>query len=148
TDRSPGWPKHRSPICGPGQRSIDFERSIREGSNHMVTRVMDLTGSRPRTRTEVVPSICVELLMSVAKFGMEGSRETFEDGTTWFDEVRTKASPQLLADLEHVGAKEGSGWGNLAGVALGLSTDAPPFSSIPEFLAHLEPMSARDLWLI
>jgi DNA-binding transcriptional ArsR family regulator len=114
----------------------------------VVTRVMDLTGARPRTRIDVVPSICVELLMSVAKFGMEGSRETFEDGVTWFDQVRTTASPQLLADLQGIGAKEGAGWGNLAAVALGLSTDAPPFPSVPEFLAHLEAMAPRDLWLI
>jgi DNA-binding transcriptional ArsR family regulator len=109
---------------------------------------MDFTGARPRTRVEVVSSICVELLMSVAKFGMEGSSETFEDGATWFDQVRTAASPQLLADLEHIGAREGAGWGNLAAVALGLSTDAPPFPSVPEFIAHLAAMAPRDLWLI
>jgi DNA-binding transcriptional ArsR family regulator len=114
----------------------------------MVTRVMDLTGTRPRVRVDVIPSTSVELLMSVAKFGMEASRETFEDGNTWFDAVRTKASPQLRRDLARIGGKEGSGWGNLAGVALGLFRNSPPIQTVPEFIACLEATAPRDLWLI
>src|SRR5919198_4977875 len=73
-----------APICASTGCSIYFERQVRQGSNNMVTRVMDLTGTRPRVRVDVIPTTSVELLMSVAKFGVEASRETFEDGNTWF----------------------------------------------------------------
>jgi DNA-binding transcriptional ArsR family regulator len=109
---------------------------------------MDLTGAKPRIRVDVVPSICVEMLMGLAKFGMENSRETFEDGSTWFDTVRMKASAQLLRELRQIGSREGGGWGSLAGVALGLATDSTPISTVPEFIACLEEMAPRDLWLI
>jgi hypothetical protein len=114
----------------------------------MGARLMDLTGAPPRVAVDVISSTCVEVLMSLTKFGMERSRETFEDGGTWFDEVRTKASPRLLRDLEAIGGNNGAGWGSLAGIALGPSPESPPIQSIPEFIAHLEATTPRDLWLI
>ena len=114
----------------------------------MVTRLMDLTGAATRVGVDVVASPGIELLMGLTKFGMEESRETFEDGATWFEDVRTKASPELIHNLEILGGKYGAGWGSLAGIPLGLAPDTPPVASIPEFIAHLETVDPRELWLI
>ena len=114
----------------------------------MATRVMDLTGAKSQVGVDVVPSACVEFLMSLTKFSMERSRETFEDGGTWFDEVRTKASPELLAALAAANGKNGIGWGSLAGIPLGLALQRPPDHTVSEFLARLEALPPREVWLI
>jgi DNA-binding transcriptional ArsR family regulator len=114
----------------------------------MVNRLMDLTGAATRVGVAIVASPCIELLMGLTKFGMEESRDTFEDGTTWFDDVRTKASQELIHNLESVGGKHGAGWGSLAGIPLGLVPGTPPIQTIPEFIANVEALDPRELWLI
>ena len=114
----------------------------------MVTRVMDLTRGRSRVGVDVVASPPVELLMSLTKFGMEDSRETFEDGETWFDEVRTKASASLLDAYRAVSGRTGLGWGCLVGIPLGLAPQWAGHQSVSEFVAHVEAVPPRDLWLI
>jgi DNA-binding transcriptional ArsR family regulator len=114
----------------------------------MTTRVMDLTGARSRVGVDVVPSTSVEFLMTLTKFSMEGSRETFEDGSTWFDEVRTKTSPELLAALAAVNGKAGVGWGSLAGPPLGVALQRPSDHTVSEFLRRMEALPPRELWLI
>ncbi|HEV8421104.1 MAG TPA: hypothetical protein VGR13_07095, partial [Actinomycetota bacterium] len=114
----------------------------------MATRVMDLTGARSRVGVDIIPSACVEFLMGLTKFSMERSRETFEDGGTWFDEVRTKASPELHAALAAANGKTGIGWGSLAGIPLGLALQWPPDHTVSEFLVRMEALPPRELWLI
>lgn len=114
----------------------------------MATPVMDLTGTRTPLNVEVVPSVCTEFLMGLTKFSMERSRETFEDGQTWFDDIRTKASPELLAALAAANGRNGIGWGSLAGIPLGLALQWPPDHSVSEFLDRVESLPPRELWLI
>ncbi len=114
----------------------------------MVVRVMDLTGGRSQVGVDIVASPCIEFLMSLTKFSMERSRETFEDGGTWFDEIRTKASPELRAALAAANGKNGMGWGSLAGIPLGLALQWPPDQNIPEFIDRMEALPPRELWLI
>ncbi|MGH2554440.1 MAG: hypothetical protein ACRDHO_01820, partial [Actinomycetota bacterium] len=114
----------------------------------MATRVMDLTRGRSRVGVDVVASPAVELLMSLTKFGMEESRETFEDGETWFDEVRTKASASLLDAYRALSGRTGLGWGCLVGIPLGLAPQWAGHQSASEFIGHVEAVPPRDLWLI
>lgn len=114
----------------------------------MVTRVMDLTGTRAHVGVDIVSSSCIELLISLTKFGMESSRETFEDGGAWFDEIRTKASPELLGAFAAVSGTAGLGWGSLAGIPLGLAARELEDQSIPGFISFIEGLPAKELWLI
>jgi DNA-binding transcriptional ArsR family regulator len=114
----------------------------------MVIRVMDLTGTTPRVGVEVAASPAVEFLMSLTKFHMEDSSETFEDGESWFEEVRTKASPGLLRALAVVTGEKGAAWGNLAGVPLGLALESPTDGNVADFIASIDEMAPRELWLI
>jgi DNA-binding transcriptional ArsR family regulator len=114
----------------------------------MVTRVMDLTGATSLVGVDVVASQCVEFLMGLTKFGMERSRETFEDGGAWFDEVRTKASPELLEAYGGVTGKMGAAWGSFAGIPLGLGSRPPADRSIQGFIDHVEALPPREVWLI
>src|SRR6266540_517963 len=146
------------PVSGPRPRAPRFAipRFVRYSSNRsfgkdrmlMVVRVMDLTGGRSQVGVDIVASPCIEFLMSLTKFSMERSRETFEDGGTWFDEIRTKASPELRAALAAANGKNGMGWGSLAGIPLGLALQWPPDRSIPEFIARMEALPPRELWLV
>ena len=101
---------------------------------------MDLTGIAPRLAVEIIAAPAMELLMGLTKFGMEGNRETFEDGA-WFDRVRTKASPELLEALARVGGGKHAMWEPV--LALG----SPPARSVEEMLARIEALAPADLWL-
>jgi DNA-binding transcriptional ArsR family regulator len=112
----------------------------------MVARVMDLTGTSGPT-LEVASSVPAEFLVSLIKFGMEDSAETFEDGGTWFDEIRTKASPELMRAWAAVSGKAGPAWGNLAGVPLGMALESSGARTVPQFLARVGALPPRDIWL-
>jgi len=107
----------------------------------MASRVMDLTGAGPRLSVAIQSSLPVEFMLSVMKFEMSSSQETFEDGETWFDEVRTKASPELLQALGGFTAKEGA-W-----ISLGLALQTPQPQTVPDFIEQIESLPAQDLWL-
>lgn len=112
----------------------------------MAVRLMDLTRTS-QPPVEVTASVPADFLVSLTKFGMEESAETFEDGERWFDEVRTKASPRLLRAWAGVSGKAGAAWGNLAGVPLGMALESSPARTVPEFIARIEDLPARDIWL-
>jgi DNA-binding transcriptional ArsR family regulator len=108
---------------------------------------MDLTRGRSQVGVDVVASPSIEFLMTLTRFGMEESRETFEDGA-WFDEVRTKASPELLEAFRAVSGQKGSGWGCLVGIPLGLAPQWEGNESISQFIDHVDAIPPRELWLI
>jgi DNA-binding transcriptional ArsR family regulator len=108
----------------------------------MAVRVMDLTGTTPRLGVEIVATPCMEFLMGLTKFGMKESRETFEDGDTWFDQVRMKASPELREALARVGGPKESMWDP------GLALESPPAWSVAEFLDRVEELAPEELWLM
>jgi DNA-binding transcriptional ArsR family regulator len=107
----------------------------------MVARVMDLTGAGPGVSVTITASLPIEFMVSLMKFEMANSQQTFEDGETWFDEVRTKASPELLEALEGFATKRGA-W-----IAPGLALQTPQPKTVPEFIEQIELLPAQDLWL-
>ena len=107
----------------------------------MATRVMDLTGATPRVSVTIEASLPIEFMLSMMKFEMTSSQETFEDGDTWFDEVRTKASSELRQALEGFTRKRDA-W-----IAPGLALQVPQHRTVPDFIDHIEQLPARDLWL-
>ena len=111
----------------------------------MRAQVMDLTGRGRGTTLEVVVSTAVELLIQLDTFGSEGLQpiESFEAGRAWFDQIRTKLSADLSADLERIGPQGGAEWGKLMGLAL----HEPGARDAAAFLQLLEAMPAHDLWL-
>jgi DNA-binding transcriptional ArsR family regulator len=106
-------------------------------------RVMDLIGTTPRLSVEVTASIPAEMLIGLLKFSMQDSEETFDVGSAWFEEVRKKASPQLMDALraaEHDGIQP-------AGDLIGLALEPPACSDVPAFLRRVREMEADELWL-
>jgi DNA-binding transcriptional ArsR family regulator len=105
-------------------------------------RVMNLIGTSAHPSVQVSASLPTEFLISLVTFGSPESQETFEVGSAWFNEVRTKASPRLLEllDLDHRGGWQ---WGTLVGLAL----KEPAAEDVSTFIARVEDQSPPDVWL-
>jgi DNA-binding transcriptional ArsR family regulator len=107
------------------------------------TRVMDLIGATPRLTVEVIASLPAEMLTGLLKFGMEDSIETFEVGAPWFEEVRTKASPELREALS-LATREGI---RPAGDLFGIALRPAPCPDVESFLERVRDTEAEELWL-
>jgi DNA-binding transcriptional ArsR family regulator len=103
-------------------------------------RVMNLIGTSSAPSVQVSASLPAEFLISLLTFGSPESQGTFETGPAWFDEVRTKASARLLELLGHGGGWQ---WGTLVGLAL----QEPAVEDVTAFIARVDALSPRDLWL-
>jgi DNA-binding transcriptional ArsR family regulator len=106
-------------------------------------RVMDLIGTTPRLSVEVVPSLPAEMLTGLLKFGMQDSVETFDVGASWFEEVRTTASPELMDALRRATRDGIRPAGDLIGIAL--HPTASP--DVGTFLERVRSIDADELWL-
>ena len=104
-------------------------------------RVLDLAGRTRSVGVEIVASTLTELLIGLQTFQFEEAASTFDVGSEWFDDVRTRASKELVEALDRVNAVA---WGSLLGMAL--AEGAPP--SPAEFIDRVERMDAIDLWLL
>src|SRR5437588_8480944 len=70
---------------------------------------MDFTkAASPRLAVEVDWAPSYELLVSLTKWTTRESEATYDEGPQWFDKVRTKMSPELLAALGEVHDPHGS----------------------------------------
>ena len=105
--------------------------------------VRDLTGREPSYGVQVEAGVAYEFLITLCAFGIPGEHETYEVGPEWFDNVRKRASAELLAALERIGSEAGKVWVNL----MGLATKAPPTRDVPSFLRRVEALDALDLRL-
>jgi DNA-binding transcriptional ArsR family regulator len=103
--------------------------------------VVDLVGRRGALSVEVIPVLCAEAMVGLTKFGMAASMATFDVGAEWFQQVRTRASEELLAALAEGGTRT---WGNLLGLAL----QPPVADDVPALLERVRGTSATDLWLM
>jgi DNA-binding transcriptional ArsR family regulator len=106
-------------------------------------RVMDLIGTSPRLSVEVTTSLPAEMLTGLLKFGMDDSEDTFDVGAAWFEEVRKKASSDLLDDLRRA-SREGI---RPAGDLLGFALQPTVCKDIPTFLDRVSETPAEELWL-
>lgn len=102
-------------------------------------RVLDLTGATRRTSFEVVASPVVDFLISLQTFQSPEGKDTYDVGPGWFDEVRMKASADLLATVNRIGLV---GWGTVIGYALvqGRVRD------VASLLEGIDAMPAADVW--
>ncbi len=104
-------------------------------------KVMDFTRTPPRLALRVEESLPHEMLMSLTRFASTSERSTFED-PEWYDNVRTRASAELLAALERLGGAA-KPWGGL----LRLIRREPAATTVPEFLARVEGTEPVELRL-
>jgi DNA-binding transcriptional ArsR family regulator len=103
--------------------------------------VVDLIGRHRPPTVEVVPLLCAEAIVGLTKAGMADSMETFDVGAPWFQRVRTRTSPELMAALDEGGTRT---WGNLLGLAL----QPPVADDVPELIDRVRGTPADDLWLM
>jgi DNA-binding transcriptional ArsR family regulator len=101
---------------------------------------MDLTGRSESStlRIEAIPAS--ELLISLSAYTLPGDQATLESGPGWFEEVRTKASRELLRAIERIGPASGKAWANLVGLAVRPTVTR----TVGEFLARVEALSPLD----
>jgi len=84
-----------------------------------------------------------EFLMSLCAFSDAENYTSFDIGKAWFDGVRKKASPDLLATVEQFSFHSYEVWEHI----LGLVYDCPPPRDVPTFIAHIEATDPLELRL-
>jgi hypothetical protein len=104
----------------------------------MSVKVVDLVGGPRGLAVEVVASLPSEMLAGILKYGMPESIDTFDVGREWFETVRARMSPELLALLAE--APE-------LGGPIGYALEEPRPKDVPAFIARLESLPQEDLWL-
>ena len=106
-------------------------------------RVMDFTG-RSTATLEIEFSLPAELLNTAFAYTWTEARDTLEADPSWFDEVRTAASPDLLALLGRDVFRAGKVWGSL--VSLALRPPATP--DVEGLIRRVEEQPALELRLL
>jgi DNA-binding transcriptional ArsR family regulator len=94
---------------------------------------------------EIETSPAYEFLMSLCAFSdFDGEwRMTYDVGKTWFDDIRLKASPDLLATIEQFSFHSHLVWEHI----FSLAYDCPAPRDVPTFLVYLEATDAFELRL-
>jgi DNA-binding transcriptional ArsR family regulator len=102
---------------------------------------------RQSLTVEVEASPAYEFLMSLCAFndanGDFHSETTYDVGKAWFDEVRAKASPDLLATIEQFSFHSHQVWEHV----FSLAYNCPPPRDVPTFIAFVEATDALELRL-
>jgi DNA-binding transcriptional ArsR family regulator len=102
---------------------------------------------RPRRRqpliVEVEASPAYEFLMTLCAFGEVEHRAEYEVGKEWFDDVRKKASPELLDLVELFSFRGQEIWKH----TLGLVYDSPAPRDVPALIKHIEAVDPLELRL-
>jgi DNA-binding transcriptional ArsR family regulator len=105
-------------------------------------RVQDLTGRELGYQVQVDAGLTYEFLITLCAMGNPEEQPTYEIGQSWFDNIRTMASPLLQAALHRVGPDIGKAWVNLIGLATGPPA-APDVPSLLQLVGELEPRQLR-----
>src|SRR5947209_2897748 len=106
----------------------------------MTRRVMDLTGRGAASALRIEAAPAHELLVGLCAFGSGSEQGTLESGPEWFEEIRTKASRELLRSLDRLGTENGKAWCNL----LGLVVRPPATPDVDGFIERVGALSALD----
>ncbi len=107
----------------------------------MSTRVRP--GRRQPLIVEIEASPAYEFLMSLRAIGEEEHHAESEVGEDWFEDVRKKASPDLLALIEQFSFHSCEIWEHM----LGIVYDSPAPRDVPAFIAHIEAIDPLELRL-
>lgn len=102
---------------------------------------------RQALTVEVETSPAYEFLMSLCVYNDaqcdSHSETSYDVGKAWFDDVRAKASPDLLANMEQYSFHTHEVWEHL----FSLVYDCPPPRDVSTFIAYLENTDALELRL-
>ena len=102
---------------------------------------------RQSLTVEVETSPAYEFLMSLCVFNdacEDSQSETkYDVGKSWFDNVRAKASPELVETIEQFSFHSHELWEHV----FGMTYDCPPPRDVPTFLAYLENIDPLELRL-
>jgi DNA-binding transcriptional ArsR family regulator len=104
------------------------------------TRVRDFTGARAPLTVEVASNLAAEILIELLTFSSPEAKDTLEVGPAWFEEVRSKASRDLLAAFERIGGF--TPWGILSGFAFVPTLVA----SVAHLIERLEALPPAEMW--
>ena len=105
--------------------------------------VPDMTGRRQPLIVEIEASSGYEFLMTLCAFSDVVHHEVYDVGKEWFDDVREKASPDLLATVEQFSFHSHEIWEHM----LGLVYDSPAPRDVPAFIALIEATDPLELRL-
>jgi len=105
--------------------------------------VQDRPGRRQPLSVEIEAYPTYEFLLTLCAFSEGEHHAEYEVGKGWFDEVRKKASPDLLALVEQFSFHSNEVWEHL----LGLVYDCPAPRDVPTFIAHIEATDPLELRL-
>ncbi len=103
----------------------------------------DRPGRRQPLIVEIEASPAYEFLMTLCAFSEVEHHAEYEVGKEWFDDVRKKASPDLLALVEQFSFHSHEIWEHM----LGLVYDCPAPRDVPTFTAHIEAIDPLELRL-
>jgi DNA-binding transcriptional ArsR family regulator len=103
----------------------------------------DRPGRRQPLIVEIEASPAYEFLMTLCAFSEVEHHAEYEVGKEWFDDVRKKASPDLLTLVEQFSFHSHEIWEHM----LGLVYDCPAPRDVPTFIAHIEAIDPLELRL-
>jgi DNA-binding transcriptional ArsR family regulator len=105
--------------------------------------VQDRPGRRQPFTVDIEANPAYEFLMTLCAFSEVEHHAEYEVGKEWFDDIRKKASPDLLALVEQFSFHSHEIWEHM----LGLVYDSPAPRDVPAFIAHVEAIDPLDLRL-
>ncbi len=100
-------------------------------------------GRRQPLTVEIEASPAYEFLMTLCAFSEVEHRAEYEVGKEWFDDIRKKASPELLSLIEQFSFHSYEIWEHM----LGLVYNSPAPRDVPSFIAHIEAIDPLELRL-
>jgi len=103
----------------------------------------DRPGRRQPLIVEIEASPAYEFLMTLCAFSEVEHHAEYEVGKEWFDDVRKKASPDLLALVEQFSFHSHEIWEHM----LALVYDCPAPRDVPAFIKHIEAIDPLELRL-
>ena len=103
----------------------------------------DRPGRRQPLIVEIEASPAYEFLMTLCAYSEVEHHAEYEVGKEWFDDVRKKASPDLLALVEQFSFHSHEIWEHI----LGLVYDSPAPRDVPAFITQIEAIDPLELRL-
>lgn len=103
----------------------------------------DIPGRRRPLVVEIEASPAYEFLMTLCAFSETEHHAEYEVGKEWFDDIRKKASPDLLALVEQFSFRSYEIWEYM----LGLVYDCPAPRDVPALITHIEATDPLELRL-
>src|SRR5215472_12672177 len=103
----------------------------------------NIAGRRRPLVVEIEASPAYEFLMTLCAFSETEHHAEYEVGKEWFDDIRKKASPDLLALVEQFSFRSHEIWEHM----LGLVYDCPVPRDVPSFIALIEATDPLELRL-